>query len=76
MTEVAKRHGSHSEKTALKDSVSFCAFPSCNRGLELARLPECFHVIDMTKVYGMQGFFRGTITFYLAKCQSFFITLV
>ena len=39
--ESAKRHGSHFEKTALKDFVIVRIFLS-NGGLELAQLPNFF----------------------------------
>lgn len=52
--------------------MSFCMF-SLETG---CRLPELFYGYNkLTKVYDMLGFWRGTNNFYLAKHQSFHITL-
>ena len=50
----------------MKDVVILHIF-LINRGLEMAKLPECFHGNIWTKVYNKLGFCMGTNTFYLAK---------
>ena len=40
--EVAKHNGSHFQKTALKDLMSFCIF-SVAMGIQSAKLPDFYH---------------------------------